>query len=151
VKGVDKYLDEDSVLRNFKYPDELYTIFSVTERYLERYKNTLNKYPLPINPFAFMLAIRMAEQGRKGIEFGVLHPDAINTDLEEQAIWSICTIIKNSVRWHMLRKQNVELDYITYFGGRWCPIGASNDPTGLNKHWVSNARYYYSIFNKPVC
>lgn len=143
---MDYGLDTNSVKRNFKYPDELDTILEVTERYLERYKNTLKRYPLPINPYAFMLAIRTAEGGRKGFEFGVMA--AKDTDLEEQAAWTICTIIKNNLRWHMLRKQIPHLSYIAYFGGRWCPADADNDPHGLNKHWIPNVKYYYSLFNK---
>ena len=25
------------------------------------------------------------------------------------------------------------------FAARWCPVGAKNDPKGLNKHWLKNA------------
>lgn len=141
-------LDNDNVERYFKYPDEVDTILEVTERYLNKYKHTLKKYPLPINPFALMLAIRMAEGGRKGFEFGVIA--AKDTDLEEQAIWTICTIIKNNLRWHMLKKQIPYMSYINYFGNRWCPVGADNDPCGLNKYWIPNVKYYYCLFNK-IC
>lgn len=29
-------------------------------------------------------------------------------------------------------------------GAKWCPVGASNDPGGLNSHWVGNVSDYYS-------
>lgn len=31
-------------------------------------------------------------------------------------------------------------DFITFLGNRYCPIGAKNDPTGLNKNWVKNVK-----------
>jgi hypothetical protein len=31
-------------------------------------------------------------------------------------------------------------DFITFLGGRYCPIGASNDPTGLNRNWIGNVK-----------
>ena len=34
-------------------------------------------------------------------------------------------------------------DFIDYLGKTYCPVGASNDPNGLNKNWVRNVKYYY--------
>jgi hypothetical protein len=91
---------EKANLSSFKFPDEIPTIFSVVEAYLETYKNTLNLYPLLVNPYAFMLAVRMCEQGRKGREFGVMAQGAIDTDLETQAEWTMSTLIKDTKRWY---------------------------------------------------
>ena len=66
----------------FPYPLEIPTIFSVVQAELEYYQDYLKKYPLLVNPYAFMLAVRMCEQGRKGREFGVLAQGAIDTDLK---------------------------------------------------------------------
>ncbi len=49
--------------------------------------------------FIILLAIRKAENGRKGLEFGVMHPRAIDTNLDIQAGWCAATIVKNRVRW----------------------------------------------------
>lgn len=35
-------------------------------------------------------------------------------------------------------------DYLTYLGSRYCPVGADNDPTGLNGHWLKNIRSLYA-------
>ena len=35
-------------------------------------------------------------------------------------------------------------DFLTYLASRYCPIGAKNDPTGLNKNWLKNVRYFYN-------
>jgi len=28
--------------------------------------------------------------------------------------------------------------FVEFFGARWAPLGAGNDPTHLNEHWVAN-------------
>lgn len=34
-------------------------------------------------------------------------------------------------------------DYIAYLQSRYAPIGAYNDPTGLNRNWLKNVRKLY--------
>lgn len=34
------------------------------------------------------------------------------------------------------------LIYIEFLASRYCPIGADNDPQGLNKNWVKNVKYF---------
>lgn len=36
-----------------------------------------------------------------------------------------------------------EMAYLAYLANRYCPVGALNDPTGLNKNWLTNVRFYY--------
>lgn len=146
----DKKVNVENVRTHFKFISEIETIFNVVEAYLETYKNTLKQYPLLVNPYAFMLAVRMAEQGRKGREFGVLAQGAIDTDLETQAEWTMATLIKDTKRWYTgeLAKGKKE-DYpsfVFYFADKWCPIGADNDPNNLNKNWLPNFQKYYSLF-----
>ncbi len=33
-------------------------------------------------------------------------------------------------------------DFIVFLSKTYCPIGASNDPNGLNKNWVKNVKYF---------
>jgi hypothetical protein len=33
-------------------------------------------------------------------------------------------------------------DFLSFLAGRYCPVGASNDPTGLNKNWLRNVKYF---------
>ena len=35
------------------------------------------------------------------------------------------------------------LDFIKKFAQIYAPVGAENDPTGLNAHWVRNVVYFY--------
>lgn len=50
----------------------------------------------------------------------------------------INTIKSNLKRW------DGKGDFIEFLGKTYCPIGAKNDPTGLNKNWVKNVKYYYA-------
>lgn len=43
---------------------------------------------------------------------------------------------------HALRDWNGQGDFIEFLGSRYCPVGASNDPQGLNKNWVKNVKYF---------
>ena len=76
-----------------------------------------------------LFAIRSAENGRPGIEFGVLHPRAVDkpNSLRVQSGWAAATVSKNYRRW-LDSKEDV--DFITFLGRRYCPVGADNDPNG---------------------
>ncbi len=137
----------------FPYPLEIPTIFSVVQAELEYYQDYLKKYPLLVNPFGFMLAIRKQENGKKGREFGIMHAQALDTGLVTQAEWAMATIVKDTRRWHedVLicvggKSRDDFVDWIEYFGTKYCPIGASNDPKGLNKNWIPNVRRFYKEF-----
>lgn len=85
-----------------------------------------------------LFVIRKVENGPKGREFGVLNPQAMRykddpdptKSFRLQAQWAAGTIKK---------RFNGDLKA---FANRWAPIGAKNDPRGLNKNWYRNAKYY---------
>ena len=81
-----------------------------------------------------LLAIRKAENGRPGLEFGIMHPKA--NDLDSQAGWCAASIVKNRQRW------DGKGDFVEFMGRRYCPVGAENDPDNLNRHWVKNVNYW---------
>ena len=33
-------------------------------------------------------------------------------------------------------------DFINFLASRYCPVGAGNDPKGVNINWIKNVRYY---------
>jgi hypothetical protein len=49
----------------------------------------------------------------------------------------------NSIK-HRLRDWDGKGDFICYLAKFYCPVGAANDPTGLNKNWIKNVRYFYN-------
>ena len=91
-------------------------------------------------------AIRFAENGRKGREYGILHP-RVKPTYRSQAGWCAATVQKNYDRW---TKAGSKGDFITFLGNRYCPVGAENDPTGLNKHWIKNVRKLFLSLQKPA-
>lgn len=38
------------------------------------------------------------------------------------------------------------LDTIEEIGSKYCPVGAENDPTGVNQHWVPKVTQYYNNY-----
>ncbi len=53
-------------------------------------------------------------------------------------------ICKNTIRNQRRRHDNHDcgLTFIECLSKRYCPIGAKNDPKGLNKYWLRNVAYY---------
>ena len=78
-------------------------------------------------------AIYKAEGGAK-----TKHPYGILAHYKHTTPRQACI---NTIR-HARRDWNGKGDFIAFLGSRYCPIGASNDPTGLNKNWVKNVRYF---------
>lgn len=90
-----------------------------------------DQYELEGDARLLLYIIRKIENGRSGYaEFGVLHPRAIGRGFRVQAEWAAGTI-----------KKRFTGDLVA-FAARWCPVGATNDPTGMNVHWYKNAAFY---------
>lgn len=136
-----------------KFWKEYPLILAITDEYVEKYENIVERHKY-INLYALMLAVRRQENGRPGLEFGVMA--AKDTDLEEQARWAVVTFLKNIERWERATREgnwrpkypNRELDYIAYLGNRWAPVGASNDPAGLNQYWIPNVQRLYLLYKR---
>jgi len=107
---------------------------------------------------ALLMAIRKAENGREGLEFGIIPTKAYeedkgifengkireyNDEFEKQASWCAWTIKKNLERY---KNSDFNGDFISFLQKKYCPIGAENDPKGLNKNWENNVRFYLNIY-----
>lgn len=123
-------------LHLFPYPEELPLILEMAKSYFPKGAT------YPLNPYALLLAIRLAERGKKGFEFGVVAQK--DTDLKTQTEWACATIKKNLDRFQKSKEQ----DFIAFLGRRWAPPGAENDPEGLNRFWVENVRFFYQRYHK---
>ena len=86
-------------------------------------------------------AIRYAENGGKGREYGILHP-RVKPTYRSQAGWCASTVQKNYDRWV---KAGSKGEFIVFLGNRYCPVGADND-NGTNKHWIGNVTHYTQKF-----
>lgn len=107
-------------------------------------REVADQYGLNKDERNLLFAIRYAENGRKGREFGVLtpeaqryadHPDPVMS-FRTQAKWAAGTI-----------KKRYKGD-LGEFQKRWAPIGAANDPNGLNENWLKNVQWYINTANE---
>jgi len=78
-------------------------------------------------------AIYLAEGGAK-----TNHPYGILTKYKTTTPRQACI---NTIA-HAKRDWNGQGDFIEFLGSRYCPIGAKNDPTELNKNWVKNVKFF---------
>ena len=94
-------------------------------------------------PATFLAAIRIAENGRAGREFGVLS-EAADT-YEAQCRIAALSIRNNQYRyverfqrWPVDAKGGLSEEFTKFMASRYAPIGTANDPTNLNQHWAKN-------------
>ena len=88
-----------------------------------------------------LLAIRKAENGRSGCEFGVKHTEAWDTNLDTQAGWAAATVVKNRVRW--VERGRPCYDYIEFLANRYVPVECDEEG---NANWKRNVRYWFEKF-----
>ncbi len=92
---------------------------------------------------ALLVALRRAENGAPGREFGVL--SAAADGLEAQARVAATTVRNNVARFERgggiavdpATRRYTE-DFLRFFSARYAPVGAANDPSGLNRHHAAN-------------
>ena len=82
-------------------------------------------------------AIYKAENSKK-FPYGI---KSIDTKGNAEYARKICfNSVKNGrARWIKAGKPD---DLITFISRRYCPINAPDDPTGLNRNWISNVKFY---------
>ena len=104
-----------------------------------------------------LAATRLHENARRGLQFGVLSPRAVdkkykstdprlNTMFRTQAGWSAATVQKNWKRHTDRYGPSTVGNFIEHYSKIYAPIGVKNDPTGLNKNWRSSV----STFTKQI-
>ena len=90
-----------------------------------------------------LVALRRAENGGPGREFGVLSVAAPGVDAQARVA---ANTVRNTVQ-RFERGGDGAVDpatgrytdaFLRYFSARYAPIGAVNDPTGLNRHHAAN-------------
>jgi hypothetical protein len=78
-------------------------------------------------------AIYLAEGGAK-----TSHPYGILKKYKTTTPRQACI---NTIR-HAKKDWDGKGDFVAFLGSRYCPVGASNDPMGLNVNWVRNVNYF---------
>jgi hypothetical protein len=93
-----------------------------------------------VDPF-FIAAIRGTENGRPTREFGVLSTVAGNYAAQLEVA---CVSVKH--RMQAAGVKEVSDLFIQFFGSRWAPLAADNDPDDLNANWVPNCSHLFHKF-----
>ncbi len=102
----------------------------------------------------FVAAIRKAEDGGPGREFGVLSVKAPTYGAQLEVC---CQTVRHRLVEYDHDHQALDLhetpdgkqavvygrDFISSFGDIWAPNGALNDRHGLNRNWSRNVSYWY--------
>lgn len=85
-------------------------------------------------------AIYLAEGGAKAA-----HPYGIMQKYKHTSPRQAClnTIRHKWADFRALQPQGDEDAYLAYLASRYAPIGAKNDPQGLNKNWLRNVEFFY--------
>src|SRR5215471_7757831 len=97
----------------------------------------------------FLAALRLTERGGPGREFGVLSVPA--PTYEAQATIAAQTIRANQRRFEAQGGQAIgpegryTPEFIQFFSSRYAPLGAANDPTGLNQFHARNLAQFYGL------
>jgi len=97
----------------------------------------------------FLAAIRIAENGGVGREFGILSVPA--PTYEEQADVAARSVRNSLLRyvsshhdqWPFDPHDHYTAEFIYFIASTWAPRGAENDPTHLNVNWPRNVGDVY--------
>lgn len=110
---------------------------------------------LGVDPY-FILAVRRAENGKAGQEYGVLSVPAPTYGAQ---LGVCCTSVRNHIdRYQQAAKSPASAGqvlgsgiercmytrgFIRSFADRWAPHGVANDPKDLNHNWFDNVTTLY--------
>lgn len=98
-----------------------------------------------------LAALRKAENGGPGREFGVLSVSA--PTYQEQATVAARTIANNLARYRATGQDPIDPSgrvtraFINYFSNIYAPRGVANDPTNLNQYHANNIAGFYAAIN----
>ncbi len=117
-------------------------------------------------PAKYLFAIRRAENGGEDREFGIIPTERYRKDKGinnvsydklfrnptylKQASWAAHTVKNRMTEWDAMtsKQRAIYIDFVDYLGNIYCPIGADNDPNGLNAHWEPNVREFVKEYSK---
>lgn len=87
----------------------------------------------------YVEAIYKAEGGEKAqYPYGIR---SVNCEGKEDCRKVCYNTVKNNVkRWKASNK--ADIPFLEFLAGRYAPVGVRNDPTGLNRNWIKNCRYF---------
>lgn len=86
-------------------------------------------------------AIYLAEGGPRAKKpFGILSVPCSGYEECREVCYN--TVRNNYFRWIQAGRPG---DYLEFLARRYAPVGAANDPGGLNRHWLKNVRHFLEV------
>jgi hypothetical protein len=155
-ESLEKYVKESemkflkSFYPTFPYPEEIPDILKHAQK-------------AGLEP-ELLMAIRAQENGVDSLAYGVMHNGRIKeryendkgymdngtfyyykNEKEKQLVWAAET-----VKYYLIQftKNPKNKDFISFLGKIYAPVGALNDPNGLNKYWIPRVKDYYKSFKR---
>ena len=105
------------------------------------------KNHLTLDNTIFLLALREAEDGVTGNEFGI--KEVHGTNLKTQALWAIKSILKNETRWYEYIIKTKQIDFVSFFayhGGPYYSGWHRHD----QKEWVDEMNFFITEIKKEI-
>ena len=62
----------------------------------------------------------------------------------EQALDVLCRSAVHAMSDYIRLTPQARAEFVAFWGERWAPVGAKNDPRNLNSNWVDNVRRLWS-------
>ena len=85
-------------------------------------------------------AIYKAEGGEKAVKpYGIL---SVPCDTKDECRQICLNTVRNNRRRYADYGYKKYDTYLEFLASRYAPIGATNDPRGLNKNWLKNVKYF---------
>ena len=78
----------------------------------------------------------------------ISHPYGILSHYQHTTPRQAClnTIAHAEKRWERAGRPS---DFVEFLAATYCPVGAANDPSGLNRNWVKNVKHFMQVKNQP--
>lgn len=86
---------------------------------------------------ALLQAVDTAEGGGDALIKAVNCTPGINAKTRDKALEVSCRTL-NHARRDFIATHDLEPLFAEFLAKRWAPVGATNDPKGLNRNWLAN-------------
>jgi hypothetical protein len=120
-------------IKGFKEDSSLQKLAKSSEEF-GLIKQVAKEYDLDQRETKLLFAIRKAENGKQGLEFGVMNKEARRFAKSKDSRQSLVT----QARWAAGTIDKRFTGDLEEFRDRYAPLKADNDPTGLNDNWLKN-------------
>lgn len=90
-------------------------------------------------------AVYLAEGGTPDTIIKAVQCSLPSVTTFEKAIEVLCRSAVHAMSDFVESEPDMRGDFIRFWGNRWAPVGANNDPNGLNANWQRNVSKLWSV------